>query len=66
MRQLEHGFIEGIMRKAFAQESGLAAELLEQVAQVFRNIMVEQELHSEAGAILPSNHVDCFAAPGGR
>ncbi len=41
------------MRKGLAQESDLVTEFFEQVTQVFRHVIIEQELHSEARAIFP-------------
>jgi len=34
-KQLEHGFIGGVMGKGFAQKCDLVGRLFEQVAQVF-------------------------------
>jgi hypothetical protein len=49
--KLEDGFVGGIAGKGFTQERDIVAELIEQVAQVVGDVVVEQELHSEASAI---------------
>ena len=51
MGKLEDRFVGGIAGKGFAQECDIVTEFLEQIAQAVRHIVVEQELHSEAGAI---------------
>jgi hypothetical protein len=52
--KLEHGFVGGVTGKGFTQERDMVAELFEQVAQVIRHVVVEQELHSEDVAISKS------------
>jgi len=47
----ENGFVRGIARKGFAQQYDIMAEFLQQIAQVVGDIMIEQKLHSKAGAI---------------
>jgi len=49
--KLEDGLVGGIAGKGFTQERDIVTELLEQVAQAVGHVVVEQELHSEAGAI---------------
>ena len=49
--KLENGVVGGIARKGFAQERDLVAELFEHLAQVVGDVMIEQEIHSEDGAI---------------
>ncbi len=49
--KLEDGFVGGIAGQGLTQESDIVAELIEQVAQVVGDVVVEQELHSEASAI---------------
>jgi hypothetical protein len=49
--KLEYGFVGGIAGKGFAQERDIVAKLLDQLTQVVRHVVVEQELHSEAGDI---------------
>ncbi len=49
--KLEDGFVGGIAGKGFTQERDIVAELIEQVAQVVGDVVVEQELHAEASAI---------------
>ena len=49
--KLEDGLVGGIAGKGLAQERDIVAKLLEQVAQVVGNVVVEQKLHSEASDI---------------
>jgi hypothetical protein len=49
--KLEDGLIRGIAGKGFTQERDVVTELPEQVTQAVWHVVVEQELHSEAGAI---------------
>jgi hypothetical protein len=51
MGKLENCFVGGIARKGFTQESDVVTELLQQIAQVVGDVLIEQELYSEAGAI---------------
>jgi len=51
MGKLEDGFVGGVAGERVTQEGDVVAELIKQVAQVVGNVMVEQELHSEASAI---------------
>jgi hypothetical protein len=50
--KLEDGFVGGIAGKGFTQERDFVFEFLKQVAQVVGHVVVEQELHSEAGAAI--------------
>lgn len=45
----EHSLVGGVARQRLAQQHDLMPELFQQVAQVFRHIMIEEELH-DAGA----------------
>jgi hypothetical protein len=47
----ENGLIRRIARKCLTQQRDFVAELLQQIAQVVGDIMVQQELHSDADAI---------------
>jgi hypothetical protein len=47
----ENCLIGGIARKGFTQQCNVVTQLLQQVTQFIRDVMIEQELHSEAGAI---------------
>ena len=49
--KLKDGLVGGIAWQGFTQERNIVTELFEQVAQVVGYVVVEQELHSEAGAI---------------
>ena len=49
--KLEDSRVGGIAGKRLPQERDTVAELFEQVAKVVRDVVVEQELHSEADAI---------------
>jgi hypothetical protein len=51
IRKPEYGFVESVFRESITQESDIVPELPEQIAQVLRHVVVEQESHSEAGAI---------------
>ena len=51
MGELENSLVGGIARKDLTQQHDLVAELFQQVAQVVGDVMIEQELHYEAGAI---------------
>lgn len=51
VRELEHGFVERVAGQDVAEEGHLMPEVREQVAQIVGDIVVEEEFHSEAGAI---------------
>ena len=51
MGKTENCLVGRIARKGPAQQGDIVAELLQQIAQVVGDIMIEQELQSEAGAI---------------
>src|SRR5665213_149633 len=51
MGKPENCLVGRIIRKALAQQGDIMAELLQQIAQVVRDLMIEQEFHSKAGAI---------------
>ena len=44
-------FVRGIFRKGFPHERYIMTELFEQVAQVLRDVVIEQKSHSVACAI---------------
>ena len=47
----ENCLIGRVARKGLAKQGDIMAELLQQIAQVVGDVMIEQKLHSEAGAI---------------
>jgi hypothetical protein len=51
MSKPKDGLVRGIAGEGLSQERDVVTELLEQVAQAVGHVVVEQELHSEAGAI---------------
>ena len=51
MGKLENCLAGGMARKGFTQECDVVTKLIEQIAQVAGDVMIEQEFHSEAGAI---------------
>ena len=51
----ENSLVGGISRKGFPQQCNLVAELLQQIAQIVGDVVIEQELQSEAGGHLPGN-----------
>ncbi len=50
-RKLENIVVGGIARKGLTQQYDVVTELVEQIAQIIGYVMIERELHSEAGAI---------------
>jgi hypothetical protein len=52
VRKLEDGFIGGSAGKGFTEECDFVVEFVEQVTQVVGHVVVEQKLHSEAGAAI--------------
>ena len=51
MGKPENCLVGGIARKGFTQQCNVVTELLQQITQVIGDVMIEQELHSEGGAI---------------
>ena len=51
MGKPENCLVVRIARKGFTQQRDVVTELLQEIAQVVGDIMIEQELHSEGGAI---------------
>jgi len=51
MRKAENSFIGGIARQGLTQQSDFVTELVQQIAQIIGDVVIEQKLHSEAGAI---------------
>ena len=51
VRKLEDRLVRGIAGKCLTQERNIVTELIKQVAQIIRHVLVEQELHSEASVI---------------
>ena len=49
--ELEHRWVGGVLRKNLAQARNLVVELLQQVAQVVWDVLVEQESHGSCCAI---------------
>ena len=49
--KLENCLIGRIARKGLTEQCNVVTELLQQVTQLIRDVMIEQKLHSEAGAI---------------
>ncbi len=51
MGKLENSLVARIVRKGFAQQRDFVPELHQQIAQVIRDVMIEQELHDEGADI---------------
>ena len=51
MGKPENCLVGRIAREGLAKQGDMITELLQQIAQVVGDVMIEQELHSEAGAI---------------
>ena len=51
VRKPKNSLVRRIPRKRCAQQCDIMSELLQQVTQVIGHVMIEQELHSGAGAI---------------
>jgi len=51
MGKLENCLVGGIARRGFTQQRDAVPEMLQQIAQVVGDVMIEQKFHSEAGAI---------------
>jgi len=49
--KLEDRFVRGVERKGLTEQCHVVTELLQQIAEVVGNLMIQQKLHSEAGAI---------------
>jgi len=47
----ENCLVGGSARKGFTQQCNVVTQLFQQITQIIRDVMIEQELQSDAGAI---------------
>ena len=47
----EYNLVSGIAGKGLAEQHDFVAELFQQIAQVVRDVMIEEELHGEGADI---------------